>query len=87
MKASKNAQSGTKWIFLKAAAIESFIFCMKLRRGVRSLVQKYFLADFLGIYYIFEILHTSLIIKNSANVVKSGCFGKPLRWRDPAFSS
>lgn len=36
-----------------------------------------FLADLLGNYYLFEILHTSLTVENSGNVVKRGCFGKP----------
>ena len=33
--------------------------------------------------YLFEILHTLFIIKNSENVVKSGCFEKTLRQRVP----
>ena len=33
---------------------------------------KVFLADLLGIQYLFEILQTPLTVKNSENVVKSG---------------
>ena len=44
-----------------------------------------FVADLLGSQYLFEILETSLTIKNSENVVKSGCFKKRLRWRAPVF--
>ena len=42
-----------------------------------------FLAKLLGSQYLFEILHTSLTVKNSENVEKSGCFEKRLRWRAP----
>ena len=35
----------------------------------------------IGSNYLFEILHTTLIVKNSENVIKSGCFEKPSRWR------
>ena len=34
------------------------------------------LADILGSQHLFELLHTSSTVKNSENVVKSGCFGK-----------
>ena len=37
-----------------------------------------FLADLSGCQYLFEILQTSLSVKNSENVVKSGCFEKRL---------
>ena len=36
-------------------------------------------ADLLGIQYFFEILQNSLTVKNSENVVKSGCFKKLLQ--------
>ena len=32
-----------------------------------------FVADLLGSQYLFEILQTSLTVKNSKNVVKNGC--------------
>ena len=32
------------------------------------------IADLLGSQYLFEILQISLIVKNSENMVKSGCF-------------
>ena len=35
---------------------------------------KIFLADLSGIQYLFEILQTSLTVKNIENVVWSGCF-------------
>ena len=44
-----------------------------------------FVADLLGSQYLFEILETSLTIKNSENVVKRGCFKKCLLWRAPVF--
>ena len=40
--------------------------------------KKHFLANLCGSQYLFEILHTSLTIKNSENLVKSGCFEKRL---------
>ena len=42
-----------------------------------------FVVDLLGSQYFFEILQTSLNVKNSENVAKSGCFEKHLRWRPP----
>ena len=39
----------------------------------------------LGSQYLFKILQTTLTIKISENVVKSGCFEKPLRWRMSKF--
>ena len=39
------------------------------------------LTDLLGSQYLFEILQTSLTVKNSENGVKSGCFEKCSRWR------
>ena len=39
----------------------------------------------LGVWYLFEILHTSSTLKNSKDVLKSGCFEKRLRWRAPIF--
>ena len=43
-------------------------------------MQKYFLADLLGSQYLFEMLQTSLTVKNKKNVVKNGCLEKRLRW-------
>ena len=42
-----------------------------------------FLANLLGSQYLFEILQTSITVKNSENVVKSECFEKRLQWRAP----
>ena len=44
-----------------------------------------FVADLLGSQYLFEILQTSLAVKNSENVIKSGCFEKCLQCRAPFF--
>ena len=44
------------------------------------------LTDLSGGQYLFEILQTSLTVKNNENGVKSGCFEKLLRWRAPIFS-
>ena len=44
-----------------------------------------FVAGLLGSQYLFEILQTSLAVKNSENVIKSGCFEKCLRCRAPFF--
>ena len=43
------------------------------------------LADLLGSQHLYEILQTSLTVKNSEDVVKSGCFEKLLLWRAPIF--
>ena len=43
------------------------------------------LAETIGSQYLFEILQTPLCVKNSENVVKSGCFKKGLRRRAPIF--
>ena len=40
-----------------------------------------FVTDLHGRKYLFEILQTSLTVKTSENVVKSGFFEKLLRWR------
>ena len=40
-----------------------------------------FVADLLVSQCFFEILQTSLNVKNSENVAKSGCFEKRLQWR------
>ena len=37
---------------------------------------KFLISDLLGSQYLFEILQTSLTVKNSENGVKSGCFKK-----------
>ena len=48
-----------------------------------SCVNIFFVADLLGSQYLFEILQTSLTVKNSENVVKGGCFEKLLQCRAP----
>ena len=55
-------------------------------RAVSGILYKNnFVSDLLGSQHLFEILQTSLTLKNSENVVKSGCFKKLLRWRAPIF--
>ena len=41
--------------------------------------------DLLQNQHLFSILHTSLIIKNSKNAVKSGYLEKSLGWTAPIF--
>ena len=50
-----------------------------------SCAKNILLTDLLGSQYLFEILQTSLTIKNSENGVKSGCFKKLLGRRAPIF--
>ena len=52
--------------------------------GMLGVLCKYlFLADLLGSLYLLEMLKSSITVKNNENVVKSGCFEKLLRWREP----
>ena len=48
-------------------------------------VKIFCLSDLLGSQYLFGILQSSLIVKNSENGIKSRCFEKWLRWRAPIF--
>ena len=50
------------------------------------LCENILLADLLESQHLLEMLQTSLTFKNSEKVVKSGCFKKRLRWREPFFS-
>ena len=61
-------------MFLETPDGEHIFREMKERYKVSCV--KLFFADLLRIQYLFEILQTSLTVKNSENVVKSGCFGK-----------
>ena len=66
-------------MFQKDSVMESAIF-FEMKEGCK--VSCFILlADLLGSQYLFEILQASLTVKNSENVVKSGCFEKRLRWR------
>ena len=60
-----------------------FFFLMKGRGSV--FCENNYLADLLGSQYLLKILQTSLTVKNSENVVKTGCFEKRLRRRAPNF--
>ena len=50
------------------------IFCSNEGAVSSVLCKNIFVALLLGIQCLFEILQTSLSVKNSENVVKSGCF-------------
>ena len=67
--------------------MESTNLFSKSKRKERYMVTsvKIFFVDIFGSQYLFEILQTSLTVKNSENVVKSGCFEERLRWRVPTF--
>ena len=62
------------------------IFCWNEGAVSGILCKKIFVTDLSGSQHLFEILQTSLTFKNSENVVKSGCFEKPRRWKAPIFS-
>ena len=47
------------------------------------LCKNIFLDELLESECLFEILQTSFTVKNSENVLNSGCFEKSLRWRLP----
>ena len=57
----------------------------EINDGYKTTSTKIFLADLLESQYLFEILQTSLTIKNSENVVKGRCFENRLRWTAPTF--
>ena len=54
-----------------------------MKEGCKLSCVKMVLAELLGSQHLFEISQTSLTVKNSENVVKSGCFKKLLQWRAP----
>ena len=72
-------------MFLETSAMESTLVYEKCKRSARLLVIKQFFSNLLGTQYFFEILHASLIVKNSEYMVKSECFEKTLRWKAPIF--
>ena len=63
--------------------MESTSFCWNEGAVLGVLSKNTYVADLLGNYHLFEILQTSLTVKNSENVVKRGCFEKRLRWKAP----
>ena len=63
-------------MFLKDSAMENAIAFLKWN---------ILLSNLLRIHHLFEIIQTSLTVKSSENVVKSGCFEKRLLWRAPIF--
>lgn len=48
-------------------------------------VKMLFYGDLLENKYLFQIFHSSITIKNSESVKKSGYFEKSLRWRAHIF--
>ena len=59
-------------------------FYFEIKEGC-VLCKNILLTDLSGSQYLFEILQTSLTVKNSESVVKSWCFEKYSRWRAPIF--
>ena len=57
-------------------------FFFEIKEGCKVSCVKIFLADLFGSQYVFEILHTSLTVTNSENVVKFGSF---LNWECKLF--
>ena len=56
---------------LKNLCDEEHTFFFLLKTNTKSLVQKcYCFSNLLGSQYLFEILHTPLIVKNSENKIK-----------------
>ena len=51
------------------------------------LCENIFVAESLGTQFLFEILQPSLTVKNSENVVASGCFEKNIAMGSPNFIS
>ena len=62
--------------------METTIFLLERASSVRCsavkgvLCKNILVADLSGSQYLFKILQTSLTVKNSENVVKSGCLEK-----------
>ena len=52
------------------------IFCWNKGAVLGVFCKSLFVADLLGSQYFFEILQTSLTVKRSGNMVKSGSFEK-----------
>ena len=77
---------GKKWMFLKLVRWKAQILCWNERAVSGVLCKNIFVTDLLGSQHLFEILQTSHTLKNSENVVKSGCFESLLQWRAPIFS-
>ena len=62
-----------------------FFFFFEMKERCSVFCENNYLADLLGSQYLLKILQTSLTVKNSENVVKTGCFQKRLRRRAPNF--
>ena len=61
-------------------------FFFETKEGFKvTCVKKVFLVDLWESQYLFEMLQTSLTVKNSEHLVKSGCFEKRF-WRRAPFS-
>ena len=68
----KNSESVKKsGYFEKSLRWRAHILLFLLKANTKSLVQKcYCFPNLLGSQYLFEILHTPLIVKNSENKIK-----------------
>ena len=75
MDISKNLCDGERTFFVGMKEKSQIFLCKII-----------FVADLSGSQHLFQVLQTSLIFKNSENVVKSGCFEKLLRWKRQFFS-
>ena len=69
-------------MLIKISAMESLVIFFEIKEGCKVSCVKIFLADLFGSQYVFEILHTSLTVTNSENVVKFGSF---LNWECKLF--
>ena len=65
--------------------VRNFFFFFEMKERCSVFCENNYLADLLGSQYLLKILQTSLTVKNSENVVKTGCFEKRLRRRAPNF--
>ena len=72
-------------MFVKGSAMESANAFWNEWEVWGLLFKNNLFADLLGSQYIVGILQTSLNVKNSKNVVKSGCSEKRLQWRAAIF--
>ena len=62
MDVSKNVCDGERQLYFE------------MKEGYKVSCVKWYFAELLGVWFLFEILHTSSTVETSENVVKSGCF-------------
>ena len=63
------------------------IFCWNERSVSGVLCKNIFVADLSESQYLLETFQTSFAVKNSENIVNSGCFEKCSGWRALIFFS